>query len=486
MSTLKTGSSRRLHGLLFLGGVVLGVPVFSAAGCAPAGEFDTEERTASPDQEALASVQRQPHRALCPDTPAPGYVRCHAHVRTAADGETVTPSATPQGFGPADLQAAYNIPKGATGTVAIIDAQDDPSAEADLAKYRTQFGLPACTTANGCFKKVNQKGAASPLPTADSGWAGEISLDLDMVSAACPACKILLVEATSASNSDLGTAVNTAASLGADAISNSYGGGEDSSVTSTDSEYYNHPGVIITASSGDNGYGTSYPASGAHVIGVGGTSLAKSSSPRGWAEGAWSSGGSGCSAYSLKPTFQKDTGCAKRTVADISMVADPNTGVAVYDTYGGSKAGATGWVVYGGTSAASPLVAAILVAAGKGGIDNSWPYANTGDFYDVTSGSNGTCSSSAKYLCTAGAGYDGPTGLGTPNGAAIAGGSGSSSSSSSSSSTSTSSSSSSSTSSGTSSSSSSSTSSSGGGGSCSHTECSTGAKRFGLRAATPA
>ena len=452
------------------------------------GSDEPAERTASPDEEALDSIQRYPHRALCGEA-APGHARCHARVRTLDDGDTIQSFATPQGFAPADLVAAYKIPQGGTGTVAIVDAQDDPNAESDLAVYRAQFGLPPCTTANGCFTKVNQSGKASPLPSADSGWAGEISRDLDMVSAACPSCKIHLVEATSATTANLGAAVNTAAAMGADAISNSYGGGEDSTVTGADSMYYNHPGILITASSGDGGYGAEYPASGAYVLGVGGTTLAKSSSPRGWAEGVWSGGGSGCSAFVAKPSFQKDTGCAKRTVADVSAVADPNTGVAVYDTYGGSKAGATGWIVVGGTSAASPLVASILVAAGKGGIDNSWPYANASDFYDVTTGSNGTCSSSAKYLCTAGAGYDGPTGLGTPNGAAIAGSSGSSSSSSSTSSTSSTSSSgssgstgasssSSSTSSGTttSSSSSSSTSTSSGGGTCAHAICSQGAE----------
>src|SRR6185369_14902861 len=182
----------------------------------------------------------------------------------------------------------------------------------------------------------------------------------------CPKCKILLVEANSASMSDLGAAVNTAAALGATVISNSYGGSEDSSATSTDAQYFNHPGIAITVSSGDNGYGVEYPASSAHVIAVGGTSLAKSSSTRGWAEGAWNGAGSGCSKYVAKPSAQKDTGCTKRTVADVSAVADPNTGVAVYDTYGGASAGATGWVVYGGTSAAAPIVAAVLAASGKG------------------------------------------------------------------------------------------------------------------------
>src|SRR5262249_11759682 len=152
----------------------------------------------------------------------------------------------------------------------------------DLAIYRAQFGLPPCTTANGCFKKVNQSGQASPLPSPDPGWAGEIALDIDMVSAACPGCKILLVEANTAST-DLGVAVNTAAALGANAISNSYGGDEDSSDPTLNSSYFNPPGVLITASTGDWGYGVSHPATEAHVLAVGGTSLTQSNSPRGWA-----------------------------------------------------------------------------------------------------------------------------------------------------------------------------------------------------------
>jgi hypothetical protein len=336
--------------------------------------------------------------------------------------EGVTAAATPSGYGPGDLRSAYALTGTASQTVAIVDAQDDPNAESDLGTYRAQFGLPACTTANGCFRKVNQNGAASPLPTADTGWAGEISLDVDMVSAICPNCHILLVEATSATTANLGKSVNTAVSLGAKYVSNSYGGSEDSGVNSYDTSYYYHPGVAITASSGDSDYdGGSYPATGKGVTAVGGTSLVRNSSSRGWGETVWNTtsysegAGSGCSAYIAKPAFQSGitTGCTRRAEADVSAVADPATGVAVYQTYGGS-----GWNVYGGTSAAAPIIASVYALAGTPGasdVPNTYPYAHPGNLNDVTSGKNGTC---GAPLCTAGAGWDGPTGLGTPNGTA--------------------------------------------------------------------
>jgi subtilase family serine protease len=174
--------------------------------------------------------------------------------------------------------------------------------------------------------------------------------------------------------------------------------------------------VVITASSGDSGYGVEYPAASQYVTAVGGTSLSTSSNSRGWTESVWSTSstegaGSGCSAYDAKPTWQTDTGCSDRTVADVSAVADPATGVAVYQTYG-----ASGWAVYGGTSVASPLIAAVYADAGTPTVD--YPaadlYANTSSLNDVTSGSTTSCS--PAYLCTAETGYDGPTGLGTPNG----------------------------------------------------------------------
>ena len=370
---------------------------------------------------ALTTIKQYPHKRVCDGTPVPGHARCHARVRINGIGKAVS-LAAPSGIGPAQLQAAYKLSGlSGTGTVAIVDAQDDPNAEKDLAVYRSQFGLPPCTTANGCFKKVGQDGSSN-LPAPDGGWAEEISLDLDMVSAACPTCKILLVEANSADMNDLGAAVNTAAAMGASAISNSYGGPEDNTISGAES-FFNHPGVLITVSSGDSGYGAEYPATSANVLAVGGTSLTQSSSTaRGWVEAAWNSGGSGCSAFIGKPSWQKDTGCKNRMEADVSAVGDPNTGVAIYDTYTNTD-GVNGWAVFGGTSASSPIVASIFVAANKGNLSPSWVYANPSAFYDVTSGSNGSCGST-KYFCTAGAGYDGPTGWGTPNAAAIAAGSG--------------------------------------------------------------
>jgi subtilase family serine protease len=347
---------------------------------------------------------------------------CDVLIRTNVT-QAIQPSTAPHaipagfGYGPSSLQSAYNLPSSTAGsgqTVAIIDAYDYPTAAADLATYRSAAGLPACGT--GCFSKVNQNGAASPLPAAagSNGWDVEEALDIDMVSAICPLCHIILVEASSASTANLGTAVNSAASLGAKFISNSYGGSESSSDTTTDNQYYNHPGVAITASAGDSGFGVEYPAASRYVTAVGGTSLATASNTRGWSETVWSGSGSGCSAFDAKPTWQTDTGCARRTNSDVAAVADPNTGVAIYNTYSQG-----GWLEVGGTSASSPIIAATYALAGTpaaGTYPSSYPYQHTTSLYDVTSGSDGTCS--PAYLCTGEVGYDGPTGLGTPHGTA--------------------------------------------------------------------
>jgi subtilase family serine protease len=352
------------------------------------------------------------HRAVC-SVAAPGQARCMAEVVVDdATGDAVA-QAAPFGFGPADLASAYALPSATAGagqTVAIVDAYNNPNAEADLATYRAQYGLPACTTANGCFKKVNQTGGTS-YPAANVGWAQEIALDVDAVSATCPNCHILLVEANDASFSNLGVAVDYAASH-ATVISNSYGGDEFAGeTTSTYDGHYNHPGIPITVSTGDSGYGVQYPAASSHVTAVGGTALGKYiGSPRGWNETAWTGAGSGCSAYVAKPAWQHDTGCARRTVADVSAVADPDTGIAVYDTYGSG-----GWLVFGGTSLSAPIVAGVYALIGTTGSSayGSYFYGQPGSIFDVVAGSNGVCS--PQYLCTGLAGFDGPTGLGTPN-----------------------------------------------------------------------
>jgi hypothetical protein len=360
----------------------------------------------------LASAR--PHRKVC-GPPAAHHVRCHADVVTDASGTRPLATAGPTGYGPAELQSAYGLATASAGagagqTIAIVDAYDDPNAESDLAAYRSQFGLAPCTTANGCFRKVDQSGGTS-YPVGNASWGQEISLDVQMASAICPNCHILLVEAASNSFANLAAAVDRAAALGATQISNSYGGGEYSSEVS-DQSHYNHPGIDVTVSSGDNGYGVEFPAASAYVTAVGGTSLSRASNARGWTESAWSGAGSGCSAYIAKPSWQTDGGCSRRTIADVSAVADPNTGVSVYDTYGSG-----GWLVFGGTSVAAPIVAGVDAVAGgraAGSSYGSYPYTHANDFYDVITGANGSCGGS--YLCTAVPSYDGPTGVGTPNG----------------------------------------------------------------------
>ncbi len=339
----------------------------------------------------------------------------------------------PTGLGPSQIQSAYQLAGLNAGgrTVALVDAYNDPKAASDLATFRKAYGLSPCTTSNGCFSQVNQNGAASPLPSGDYGWAEEESLDLDAVSSACPTCHIVLVEANSASTSDLAAAENAAAKLpGVAAISNSYGGSEASSELLTDSAY-DHPGIAITVSSGDSGYGVEYPAASRYVTAVGGTTLAQASDARGWTETAWSGAGSGCSAYEPKPGWQTDTGCTHRTVADVAADADPNSGLGVYDTYNscgssglcdylielGLVQGLDGWAQVGGTSLSSPLIASTYALAGNtASITPGYPYSHASSLFDVTSGSNSTAGCSPTYLCTAGPGYDGPTGLGTPDG----------------------------------------------------------------------
>jgi subtilase family serine protease len=384
----------------------------------------------------FATAAQAANERVC-GTPAAGRAGCfairHSGANPAARNgghKPRTESPPPISYGPAELQEAYGLTEaaannGAGTTVAIVDAYDDPNAEADLAAYRAKFNLGECTTKNGCFAKVNQAGSAGPYPNGNTGWGQEISLDLDMVSAICPHCNIVLVEANSNTYENLAAAVKTAAGFGPVAIGNSYGGGEFGSEESFAQAYYAQPGIAITASTGDNGYGVEFPAAASSVIAVGGTSLRKDSSGT-WSETVWSGSGSGCSAYVVKPKWQTDPGCGNRTVADVAADADPNTGVKVYDTYGTS-----GWLVFGGTSASAQIIAGVYGLAGHGASDASGLYGGGSiefgspnpNLHDVVSGSNGSCAghgrfvnSSLAYLCTGETGYDGPTGMGTPFG----------------------------------------------------------------------
>jgi len=364
------------------------------------------------------------YKDLCPKTNDPLAIRCFGKVIVSQTDNPFT-TTQPAGFGPAEFRKAYNVSGKATGDpiVAIIDSYDEPNILADLQTYSTTFNLLPLANCSGtilqskvpCFKKVSQTGTTK-YPKTDSGWALEIALDVEAVHATCENCSILLVEATTPTNSNLLKAVDTAISLGATIISNSYGGGE-SSTEKTYDKHFNQPGIGIFASSGDDGYGVNYPAASQYVISVGGTTLNVTQSDAYSSESAWSDGGSGCSSYETKPNWQKDTGCKKKTVADISADADPTSGAAVYDsvTYNGQK----GWFKIGGTSLASPLVAGIFATSvhlpSTEQAGTFFYGLATSHFHDITTGSNGSCSPS--YLCKATKGYDGPTGLGSPNGA---------------------------------------------------------------------
>jgi hypothetical protein len=425
-------STRRARGrLLITSGVAVTAVVLLAAGSAPASGLARAVATSRATGGAAPRLTGPPlttdTNATCNAPPKKGYVRCLAVVRTPSNHDlaaAATPGQPPStALGPAAIQSAYKLPSAGSGqTVAIVDALGDAQAESDLATFRSYYGLPPCTTADGCFKKVDQTGGTS-YPADDSGWALETSLDLDAVSSACPTCNILLVEGNSASLGDLTAAENEAVALGAKYISNSYGATEDPSELAFDSAY-SHPGVAITASTGDTGNVIIWPSSNPSVTAVGGTTLTTDTSvPRGWAEKAWSSGGSGCSAIEPRPDYQNGvtTDCAMRATADIAADADPASGLATYDTLGQG-----GWLQVGGTSLASPLMAAMYALAGAPAADTypvDYPYhdpTQSSDLFDVTSGSDGSC---GNLLCNAGPGWDGPTGLGTPDGVkALAGG----------------------------------------------------------------
>jgi Carboxypeptidase regulatory-like domain len=412
----------------------LALAIGTGAAAAPATASASTQ--AGPGHSIVMSQRpRLPVRQACPAADRPGVAQCLTLIRTNVRAhlglfrQGVTAQAAPSGYGPSDLRSAYDLPSATAGsgaTVALVDAYNDPDIASDLAIYRSEYGLPGCTAASGCFRVINQHGQAKPLPpnAAATGWDVEESLDVQMVSAICPNCKIVLVEANSPAIPNLGAAEDAAVASGADYVSNSYGATDQAAETGWD-KYYDHPGTVITASAGDSGYGVNYPSGSQYVTAVGGTTLTQDSSvPRGWTESVWGSAsggsgtGSGCSGYEPQPSWQAGvtSGCANRATADVSAVANPSTGVAMYDSYSEG-----GWIVVGGTSVASPIIASTFALAGLPATDSypaSYLYdhfrADPSAFNDVTSGANGTCT--PAVLCTAGPGWDGPTGLGTPDG----------------------------------------------------------------------
>jgi hypothetical protein len=368
---------------------------------------------AAPVQSTQSAAAAAAHFRHACATPAKKLtMQCMVLINTAVPAQSAsavaashaaTPAATPSGYGPVQLQSAYSIASAAAAsgsgeTVYIVDAYDYPTAQADLNAYRSQYGLPACGA--GCFTKVNQNGAASPLPRAagSNGWDVEEALDIDMVSAICPLCHITLVEASSANNSALYTAENSAVSLGAKFISNSWGEGEYSSEASDASAYFNHPGVAITVSAGD-APGPEFPAEAQYVTAVGGTTLSTAGNARGWSESPWSDSGGGCSAYQTAPSWQSApvTGCSRREDNDVSADADPNTGAAIYNSYSQG-----GWLEVGGTSEASPIIASVYALAG---IPASGSYPAQDIWVHEPSG-----------LYPVGSGYTSVPGWGTPDG----------------------------------------------------------------------
>ncbi|HEX4775056.1 MAG TPA: S8 family serine peptidase [Candidatus Saccharimonadales bacterium] len=348
-------------------------------------------------------------RKVCSTAATAGTARCHAIVLTDSDGVEPMTSHTPQGYSPAAFKAAYGSRGAAATKAGIVVAYDAPTVASDLAVFSKTFGLPVlptCTSAAqlGCFEKLDQRGGTS-YPATNSSWAVEASLDVESVHGMCSSCRISLYEANSPSLTNLSTAAATAISNGAKVVSNSYGGPEYTGETAYDSRY-RKAGVIVLVSSGDNGYGTNYPAANNNIVAVGGTTL-KMSGSKVLSETAWEGAGSGCSAYENKPAWQHDKKCQMRSIADIAADADPASGAAIYDSY--ASGGRSGWFTVGGTSLAAPLVAGMVAASQATNLPAQLYTGSTGVIRDIISGSNGSCGS---YLCRAATGYDGPTGLG--------------------------------------------------------------------------
>jgi subtilase family serine protease len=345
------------------------------------------------------------NQPVCPGPAGPGTSRCHARVVT--HGGKPEAATAPTGLSPAQVKAAYGYSTSATAgagqTIAIVDAYDSPTAESDLAVFSSQFGLPACTTANGCFSKVNQTGGKK-APRADAGWALEISLDVQWAHAIAPGAKILLVEANSNSFANL-LAAEDYAKTHAQYVSNSWGAPEFSGESSYDG-HFAQPGVSFFVSAGDTGLPAEYPSSSPNVISVGGTTLTLNGNTL-VSETGWSEGGGGCSVSETAtlaqsgfngPTGYPQVSCGgMRATPDVSLVADPATGVAVYDST--RYQGRSGWFTVGGTSASSPMVAARAAVAGAV-VNAASVYGNNITFNDITAGNNGASCLVGFDLCT--------------------------------------------------------------------------------------
>ncbi|MEP7022899.1 MAG: ricin-type beta-trefoil lectin domain protein [Actinomycetota bacterium] len=373
-------------------------------------------------------------RQACATPTRPGQMACDALIPAAARPDGASNQPPSNAYGPADLQDAYALTaasatQGHGQTIAIVAAFNDPHAASDLAVYRSHYHLPPCTTAKKCLRVVNQAGGTRlPDPDPTGGWELEEALDLDVVSAICPNCRILLIEASSDSIASLARAEKYAVTH-ARIVSNSWGSGAEFTGEGAFDPDFSHPGVAVVAAAGDGAYGTQYPAAAQFVTSAGGTTLRRAANTRGWAEQVWRGTGSGCSSIEVAPAWQQGAvpaGCQNRTETDVSADADPYSPVAVYDSV---KVNGTilHWIAPGGTSVSTPIIAsayALAATAGSGPYPRprtfpaSYPYAHRGDFFSVTDGGNGTCEKSRGYLCHGRAGYDGPTGLGTPDGIA--------------------------------------------------------------------
>jgi subtilase family protein len=438
------GRARRalaaVAGLLAAGGMVAAAAPVSAAaapraqaGRATSRAAQVTDPSAALARATMASTAVVPAaarhstalRAACPAARA-GHMRCYMLFRpqyAVNAGLMHAAKTSPAGWGARTLERAYRLPvsRNSRQTIAVSIAGRTPKLARYLKIYREHYGLPPCGTASGCLRIVNQHGKAKPpAPNATgSGWDLEVTLDVSMISAACPHCKILVVEASSTSDGDLGQTDSTAARLGAAVISNSYGQRENGQAMGFKHDYLHH-GHMTVVSSGDSGYdAASFPANLAGVTAVGGTELRRAHNHRGFTEQVWNdpnlfaAASSGCSAYVGKPAWQHDAHCPGRTVADVSAIA---ADVPIFNAAWG------GWITVAGTSAAAPFISGVYGLAGNARhLTPRHLYTHRGHLFDITHGNNALTGTplalcGRDYLCVARKGYDAPTGLGTPNG----------------------------------------------------------------------